>query len=119
MKKKVLNTILIAMIIAIYGMIFGIQFDLFDEDKKVTNISEPANKKDLTGSSLMKTDFNHKRNYFMPLVKIGGSTLRSKSTKPENRTLAKVKAKIDTLAVVSSGKNAKYLLKTGDKIWIN
>ena len=114
MKKKVINGLLILAIITIYGAIFGLQDDLFgdiEDDSQQLVKSEYKNTPNENNSII---DFSHSRNYFFPVKRN-----RIKAAKANSKIIPKPTIKIDTLAVIGSGKKAKYLLRNGDKVWID
>ena len=115
MKKRWFNLLLIIAVAYIYLLIFQRSNEFFTAEE--SEFEPLVIKKDgpLIKNSDLEQNFSGGRNYFLPIRK-------KKVSKPVNKKPVQAINEniipIDTLAVLGKGKNAKYLLKQGEKTWI-
>lgn len=112
MARKLINSALIILIVFIYGAISDIQWGVFSTTPKpLGSLARTEEKKEETHFS---HNFSFKRNAFQPknqeITEILKKSIYKKSTKRMIPT--------DTLAIISSNKKTKYLIRQGGKICI-
>lgn len=113
MIKKLLNSSLVILVILIYGMISDIQWGIFSTQPKPPFQQSVKTEEKNEGTHFLH-DFSFKRNYFQPKNQKIAGKLKIKSYK---RSI-KIIIPTDTLAIISSNKKTKYLIRQGGKICI-
>lgn len=112
MTRKLINSALVILVILIYGAISDIQWGVFSTNPKpLKSIARTKVKQEETHFS---HNFSFKRNAFQPKnQKIAGKLKRNINIKSIKRFIP-----TDTLAIISSNKKTKYLIRQGGKICI-
>jgi hypothetical protein len=113
MNKKVPNIILLFAVGIIYLTIFKRSAEIFipeKSDRKEMGVRKDRQRKDYS----LNRNFSSRRNYFYPVT--GKKNIHG--AKSEKILFRRTKIPVDTLAVLSAEGKKRYLLKQGDKTWI-
>jgi hypothetical protein len=117
MKKQWLNGGLILAVVAIYLAIADQQWQLFPSHDAEALPGQEVGVKSQPSRRQQNLEFKHARNYFQPPQRPRKQVRVNKSV-PEKFVTQEPLIPIDTLAVIGSAANKKYLLRQGGKTWI-